>query len=308
MPNDIRITELPLLNRDLVDTDEFAIDDLNGNTNKVTLRGLKMAAGGETYTKTQIDELLALKENKLTFDSAPTDGSTNPVTSNGVYDALDVLENRIEDLEYEPLAINNFRCIEIVELNSSIAHSGNGITAAKGMIIARVTLAWESNKIPTTLSLDGIAITNTQLTRYELTGLALTNDTNFTLIASDSGSPNHSATTVTKVATLLFQNYVCYGVATIPASINSAFVNGLIDKHLSSTRVRTFTVNVGSGQYIWYAVPTSLGQCTFKVGGFDGGFEPAQIVSVTNSSGYTENYYVYRSTNTSLGQTTVVVS
>ena len=40
------------------------------------------------YTKTQVDALLDGKEDTLTFDSAPTASSTNPVTSGGVYDAL----------------------------------------------------------------------------------------------------------------------------------------------------------------------------------------------------------------------------
>lgn len=33
-------------------------------------------------------EQLALKQDALTFDQAPTDGSSNPVTSDGIYDAL----------------------------------------------------------------------------------------------------------------------------------------------------------------------------------------------------------------------------
>ena len=38
--------------------------------------------------KAYIDEQLALKQDLLTFDQAPTDGSSNPVTSDGIYDAL----------------------------------------------------------------------------------------------------------------------------------------------------------------------------------------------------------------------------
>lgn len=35
-----------------------------------------------------VDAQLALKQDLLTFDQVPTDGSTNPVESNGIYDAL----------------------------------------------------------------------------------------------------------------------------------------------------------------------------------------------------------------------------
>lgn len=42
----------------------------------------------DVYTRSQVDTLLAGKENTLTFDTAPTQSSTNPVTSGGVYTAL----------------------------------------------------------------------------------------------------------------------------------------------------------------------------------------------------------------------------
>lgn len=40
------------------------------------------------YTDAQIDTLLAAKQDVLTFDTAPTEDSTNPVTSGGVFDAI----------------------------------------------------------------------------------------------------------------------------------------------------------------------------------------------------------------------------
>lgn len=42
----------------------------------------------DAYTKTQVDTALGKKQNTLTFDTAPTSGSTNPVTSGGVYTEL----------------------------------------------------------------------------------------------------------------------------------------------------------------------------------------------------------------------------
>ena len=40
------------------------------------------------YTKTAMDALLAQKQDKLTFDLTPTNNSQNPVTSDGIYDAI----------------------------------------------------------------------------------------------------------------------------------------------------------------------------------------------------------------------------
>ncbi len=38
--------------------------------------------------KTDVESALSAKENKLTFDTVPKSGSTNPVTSDGVYNAV----------------------------------------------------------------------------------------------------------------------------------------------------------------------------------------------------------------------------
>lgn len=46
----------------------------------------------DTYTRGQIDTLLAGKQSVLTFDSAPTDGSSNPVTSAGIFTAFQTFE------------------------------------------------------------------------------------------------------------------------------------------------------------------------------------------------------------------------
>lgn len=65
---------------------------------------------GLYYTKSETDTLLAAKQNTLTFDSTPTSGSTNPVTSGGVYDkfadysliissALNNLNDRLESVQ-----------------------------------------------------------------------------------------------------------------------------------------------------------------------------------------------------------------
>lgn len=43
----------------------------------------------ESYNKTKVDELLAEKQGTLTFDETPIEGSTNPVTSDGIYKAID---------------------------------------------------------------------------------------------------------------------------------------------------------------------------------------------------------------------------
>lgn len=79
----------------------------------------------------------------------------------------------------------------------------------------------------------------------------------------------------------------------------SNFIKGLAqtgDSKYAKTKEITFTPNRIEGAYIWYAYPSMLGKATMytKIG--DGGFEEPITVPVTNNSGYKEDYYVYRST------------
>ena len=215
----------------------------------------------------------------------------------GINSNINAINDRLADLEYEPVSIKSF----------VFSAPANG-QALKGSTVSHVSLHWTINNYDASviIVIDGESIVVLG-NEYEIND-PVTIDTAYTLRVSDSGSPSHpEGSEDEKTITLRFINYAYYGVAAEPASIDSTFVEGLANRTLASSRVRTFTITAGSGQYIWYAVPTGLGQCSFNVGGFEGGFESPATVSVTNSAGYTESYYVYRSTNPSLGQTTVVV-
>ena len=47
------------------------------------------SAGTDVYTKSQIDTMMAAKQDTLTFDDTPTTGSNNPVKSKGIKDYVD---------------------------------------------------------------------------------------------------------------------------------------------------------------------------------------------------------------------------
>lgn len=207
------------------------------------------------------------------------------------------LEDRIDDMEYVPISISS---VSITSPSSGMAEMGSTVSS--------VTVAWSLSGTPVTITLNGSAVTPVTSTSKSLSGLSITKDTNFTLAVTDAGSHSQAAHTASKAATLNFYNRCYYGAAAAPSAVDSAFVAGLANKVLTGTKGRTVTVNAGSNQYIWYAIPKRLGACSFNVAGFDGGFQAAQTVSVTNASGYAEDYYVYRSTNANLGSTTVKVS
>jgi hypothetical protein len=116
-----------------------------------------------------------------------------------------------------------------------------------------------------------------------------------------------ASNTATSDITLTFVNNVYYAVNT-SASASENIGNIVTNPVLSNTRVRTFTVNAGTNEYIYYSYPSRLGTATFTVGGFEGGFSLISTQTHINSLGFSESYYVYRSDNTGLGNTTVVVS
>ena len=66
--------------------------DLSGY---VTTQALNAALANYTTTA-DLNTLLAAKQDKLTFDNVPTDGSDNPVKSGGVYGSLQQLNAQIE--------------------------------------------------------------------------------------------------------------------------------------------------------------------------------------------------------------------
>lgn len=68
-------------------SEQFQLSTWNGNSDIID------TFAGQTNTA------LAGKQPTLTFDTAPTEDSTNPVTSGGVWEALQALEQRIQTLE-----------------------------------------------------------------------------------------------------------------------------------------------------------------------------------------------------------------
>lgn len=103
---------------------------------------------------------------------------------------------------------------------------------------------------------------------------------------------------------------VFYG-ATTPGTYNEAFVEGLASNALATSTARTITLNITAGEYGYfayrsaYSTPNFIDQSTgFAV---DMTFI-SNSISVTNTYGFTENYTLYRTTNTNLGSLTMVIS
>ena len=196
------------------------------------------------------------------------------------------IQKEIADLKYSAISITSFTN------NKNIVEMGSTVTS--------VILNWTTNKIPTTITLDNVSIDKT-LKTTTLSNQTIKSNKTFTLKAIDERNA-----TATKTTAITFYNGIYYGAAA-SATIDSSFILKLT-KSLQSTKAKTFDCTTGSGQYIWFCVPTRYGTPAFNVGGFDGGFSKISTLQFKNASGYTESYDVYKSDNANLGSKTVKVS
>lgn len=57
----------------------------------------------DAYTQSEVTSFLNTKQNALTFDSAPTANSINPVTSSGIKGAIDLLSANIDHLNVQTI-------------------------------------------------------------------------------------------------------------------------------------------------------------------------------------------------------------
>ena len=113
--------------------------------------------------------------------------------------------------------------------------------------------------------------------------------------------------TVLKDASVSFQYRVYWGVGTEASAFDSDFVRGLRTQNstLTTSRNRSLSFNSISNQYVYYAIPTALGEPTFQIGEFPvtGGFEAGVAISVdtgfkdANGNPIKLDYKLYRSSN-----------
>lgn len=201
--------------------------------------------------------------------------------------ALDDIYKRLDDIQYEPIAVTSM----------SVSPS----QAEKGSTVTSVTVNWNVNKDPKSATLNEEPVEPGDRSKV-FSELTLKQNTTYTYKATDEREA-----TAQRSATLSFLDKRYWGVGTVtePDQVDSAFVLGLSGSELSSSKTKTFTVNAGAGQYIYYAIPASFGTPVFYVGGFEGGFDVINTFEFTNASGYKTNYNVWKSTNANLGNTTV---
>lgn len=191
----------------------------------------------------------------------------------------------IEELKYKPISITS------LSLSKSIVE--------KGTVVTNLVANWSYNKTPISQSFNGIILDN-NIKTYSING-TYSSDTSFTLKASDG------KTNISKNIDIKFYNGKYFGSKTEPVTYDSSFIKSL-SKTLTNSKNGNFTVNCGAGQYIYFAIPSNFGTPKFYVGGFEGGFDLVATINYTNDHNYTEQYRIYKSGTSNLGNTTVTVN
>lgn len=166
-----------------------------------------------------------------------------------------------------------------------------------------VTFSWKFSKLPVEVTFNGVAQTVAQEDSVTLTVASKNHTTlSYTLYGKYKDDE-----TVKETINIDFRNNYYYGCAADPTEagdgINSDFIRSLSGRGRANSKTISFLPNCSTGEYIWYAYPARFGAISyFKLGGFQGSFKTTPYeVPVTNGSGLTEKYYVYRSINSGLG-------
>lgn len=265
-----------------VDTDKF---DLAGAANSAL-------SDAKKYTDTALETAKKYADNKVAAIPMATTSVAGLVKPFG--EDFDIATDGTLKV-YRQIAVNSF------SHNNAIQEIGSKLPSS--------LFSWGFSKTPSSA-----AITN----QSSKQSLSVSNQTGQVTMAFDapitstttfrlSGTDTHNKT-ATRDTTIYFYHGKYYGVSEISNAqyIDNAFIQKLT-KQLVSGRTGKFTVNAGSGQYIYFAIPSSFGTPVFFVGGFEGGFDLIKTFDYTNPSGGKTSYNVYRSTNASLGSTEVEV-
>lgn len=218
---------------------------------------------------------------KKTDENLATEEKTIVGAVNEINSQCKDIATKIDEIS-NPFSINSFT------VTPSVAQKGSTIN---------VTVKWSYNKDIKSQTLNNAVL---DATLREKTFSGVKADVTYTLNATSTNNVSKS-----KSGTVKFYNGIYYGKSS-SATYDSALINSLT-KTLSDSKARTITVNAGTGEYIYYCLPTRLGVPSFNVGGFDGGFTKVATINFTNSDSYAEDYDIYKSTNANLGNSIVVI-
>ena len=188
-----------------------------------------------------------------------------------------------------------FSKVYYVKPTCSLSASKAGGTFEMGTTItAPITFTWTTNKAITSQTLTGCTLADASV-RTAIYNTNVTSDKVFTLSISDGENSSSSS------VSYKFLNNVFWGSASTVETYDSTFISALSNKKLSSAVKGTYSFNIASGEYGFWAVPSNMTISSVWIGGFEVTVDDLGTVSYTNAQGYTRDYKLYKTGKASLG-------
>lgn len=277
---------------------EFLIGAVKNTINIGDIINNEDLADNKTYSNIKIEERIDDKIDEKLADFTGGGGGASEAefvsydneTLPSVTNVEECLDAIIAKIYYVNPSVTSFTC----NPSRTAYEMGEKVTS--------VTFTWAYNKDMVSQTLTDCDLAD-ETVREATYNTEFSSNKTFTLSASDgtnSTSANKSFT---------FQNKVHHGSASIPSTYDSAFILSL-NGALKGSKGGTYTVNVGTNQYFYIAMPTSFNNSdvlTGTIGGFSTDFGKVATVSHTNASGYTCDYNIYKSTNSNLGSISMII-
>ena len=215
--------------------------------------------------------------------------------------AVDAKNTAYENTNYPQytdveLALNAlFDKVYYVKPTCALSADKKGGTFEMGTIIsAPITFTWTTNKAITSQTLTGCTLADASV-RTATYNTNVTSDKTFTLSVSDGENSASSS------ISYRFLNNVFWGSASAAETYDSAFIRALSNKKLASAVKGTYSFNIASGEYGFWAVPSNMTISSVWIGGFEVTVDDLGTVSYTNAQGYTRDYKLYKTGKASLG-------
>ena len=194
-----------------------------------------------------------------------------------------------------------FAKVYYVRPTCSLSADKRGGTFEMGTVIsAPITFTWTTNKNITSQTLTGCTLADASVRTAIYNTNVMANKT-FTLSVSDGENSASSS------VSYKFLNKILWGNSTEPTTYNSKFILALSNNKLASSNKGTFSFNCPTGEYAYFATPTSLKITSAWVNGFQADLEEVAVVNHQNSSGYTSSYTITRFSKSGLGSFSATV-
>jgi hypothetical protein len=238
------------------------------------------------YIKNDDENSAYIIRNNINIGGVSSSGNAEGVA----YENADYSQYSNVDLALDAL----FAKVYYVKPTCSLTANPTGGTFEMGTTItAPITFNWTTNKDITTQTLTNCTLAD-ETVRTATYDTDITSDKTFTLSVSDGEN------SATSSVSYKFMNNVFWGSAPT-GTYDSAFINALSNKKLTTSVKGTYSFNVANGEYGFWAVPSNMAISTVWIGGFEVTIESVGTISYENSQGYIRDYNIYKTGQSGLG-------